>query len=355
MLNFEYHIKSLLYTHKCVIIPGFGGFITRESPASLHNETGILKPFTRTIFFNGNLTENDGLLADALSKSLQTTYDNALQMIERKTSEMQLELQNTKKLALGELGTFYLNSEGKIWFNANLKLNFCLTTYGLDPIVAQKVSTISNKQSLDFPHAKHLINFTGEKPLQSFTKRRYIGLKIAASVLIFLTLGALSYQFKDKFYGNGGMYEGGMPFSTAPIVIDNIEHEKTTVLEPEQTETTLETTPNIPIETNATNVVSPDIENIVAEHPTSIYPSIESGVSYHVVLASFLIESNAEQFITDKEASGINTFKLMTPGSRLIKVSCGDFATMDEAKTHLNTLPQETAAKAWIIELKNIQ
>ena len=59
MLNLSRHIESLLLDHNCVIIPGFGGFITQYTSARYIKEEGIFLPPYRNIIFNKELVLND--------------------------------------------------------------------------------------------------------------------------------------------------------------------------------------------------------------------------------------------------------------------------------------------------------
>ena len=60
--NVSQYISDLLYTHDCVIVPNFGGFVGNRKSAELNKKTGSLSPPSKQILFNRKLTTNDGLL-----------------------------------------------------------------------------------------------------------------------------------------------------------------------------------------------------------------------------------------------------------------------------------------------------
>ena len=64
----EFYLSELLYLHDCVIIPGFGGFVGNKKSAYIHPVSGIIYPPSKTLLFNKNLTQNDGLLATHIAK-----------------------------------------------------------------------------------------------------------------------------------------------------------------------------------------------------------------------------------------------------------------------------------------------
>ena len=59
-------IEHLLLNHECVVLPGLGGFIVRDSPCNFTADKSMIKPAFRNLFFNPHLTQNDGLLCHAL-------------------------------------------------------------------------------------------------------------------------------------------------------------------------------------------------------------------------------------------------------------------------------------------------
>ena len=61
-MNLINHISELLYDHNCVIIPGFGGFITNYKSADFDHQNNVVLPARKVVAFNQSLVENDGLL-----------------------------------------------------------------------------------------------------------------------------------------------------------------------------------------------------------------------------------------------------------------------------------------------------
>ena len=75
--SIEKYISDLLYDNDCVIIMGFGGFVCNQKYAKLDEETGILSPPNKTILFNSQLKENDGLLINHISKHEKISQEDA--------------------------------------------------------------------------------------------------------------------------------------------------------------------------------------------------------------------------------------------------------------------------------------
>ncbi|MCK5537667.1 MAG: hypothetical protein KAI79_12630, partial [Bacteroidales bacterium] len=58
------YIRDLLYRYECVIIPEFGGLLTKTISTKIDEETNTFYPPTKQLGFNSQLIENDGLLAN---------------------------------------------------------------------------------------------------------------------------------------------------------------------------------------------------------------------------------------------------------------------------------------------------
>ena len=73
-MNFEKHISDLLFRYQCVIVPGFGAFLTKETSAIIDVENNVFNAPTKLISFNANLKNNDGLLANRISDSEKISF-----------------------------------------------------------------------------------------------------------------------------------------------------------------------------------------------------------------------------------------------------------------------------------------
>ena len=82
-MKIETYISDLLYRHDCVIIPGLGGIITNYRSAQIHPVSHKLQPPSKSIRFNINLQEDDGLLANYVSSCEEISFASAQTKIER--------------------------------------------------------------------------------------------------------------------------------------------------------------------------------------------------------------------------------------------------------------------------------
>ena len=81
-MNVDRYIGELLYDYECVVVPGFGGFISNKKPAKVNRITQQFFPPYYQLFFNVHLTENDGLLINYLAKRERIPFKEARQAVE---------------------------------------------------------------------------------------------------------------------------------------------------------------------------------------------------------------------------------------------------------------------------------
>ena len=65
----EHHIAQLLYRYPCVTIPNFGAFLTETISAKIQESNQTFYAPKKVIFFNVNIKNNDGLLANHMVTS----------------------------------------------------------------------------------------------------------------------------------------------------------------------------------------------------------------------------------------------------------------------------------------------
>lgn len=151
------HISSLLYYHECVVVPGFGAFLTRSYPAVLNSSINMLRPPSTQVAFNGRISDNDGLLAKHVAQREGISYRQSLESIQISVSSWQRILRAGKKINLYGIGRLFLDEEGTLQFNPGHDINYNRYAYGLyifratamerDQKIKQSVNRAIEKQS----------------------------------------------------------------------------------------------------------------------------------------------------------------------------------------------------------------
>ncbi|AMM52190.1 hypothetical protein TH61_14735 [Rufibacter sp. DG15C] len=133
------HIKSLLYTYDCVIIPEFGGLIMHYASAKIHPVKHTFSPPSKRIAFNEQLKVNDGLLITTLAHQQQWPMAKAQQTVNEFVRDLKEQLQTKHQFELSEIGTFRYNAEHKLVFESLDQENFLEHSFGLPELVSKPI------------------------------------------------------------------------------------------------------------------------------------------------------------------------------------------------------------------------
>lgn len=131
MLDLGHYIVHLLLTHDCVIVPGFGGFVSNYQDATHDESTHTFAPPSKMIVFNSSLSHNDGLLINCVAEQLGIDYDEAEQQVRQNVDEAWLILERGDIFKLEGIGSFSYNDNSALSFEPHLTENLLTDSYGL--------------------------------------------------------------------------------------------------------------------------------------------------------------------------------------------------------------------------------
>ncbi len=134
MSTIEDLIGELLLKQSCVIIPSFGGFVSKKIPARIDYDSMKIFPPSKELLFNKQLINNDGLLINEYSSVNNISFDLASFEVKSKVKEWQEKLRKKQRIEIKKVGYLYLNSEEKICFEQDRFFNLLLESYGLESI-----------------------------------------------------------------------------------------------------------------------------------------------------------------------------------------------------------------------------
>ena len=177
-MSISKHINELLYNHNCVIVPGFGAFLTKNIAASRNSD--VFSPPKKTIAFNGMLKENDGLLANKISATDGISYKAALKKIKKDVKTLASSL-NVGEVEIDNIGTLRLNDEKKVQFQPNQNVNFDSKSYGLESFTRPPRKTSSP-----------------EEKVKKLSIPDY-AVRYAAIIILLIGISSISYNSFDEF------------------------------------------------------------------------------------------------------------------------------------------------------------
>jgi nucleoid DNA-binding protein len=168
------HIEKLLGHNEYVVIPGLGGFVLQQQPATIVDNK-IIAP-RKVISFNALMHHADGLLVIEIARTERISYRLAQELLQRETEIFKQQLQTNGSFTFGNFGTFHLTVEGNIAFVPNTQAAFIPSNFGLTDL---QLPDYSKKQI-------HLIP-TKQKSLTVKSVMRYAAIFALLLSMLFIT------------------------------------------------------------------------------------------------------------------------------------------------------------------------
>lgn len=311
----EKHISALLYRYQCVIVPGFGAFLTETSSARFNELTGTFSPPKKMISFNSQLKNNDGLLANHIALEKNLSYNEVLILIKENVSKWNETLENNTTLYLKNIGELVLNQDQKIIFEPIGSTNYLTSSFGLSSILVSNLERNTERKT-SFTEKETIVI-----PIQKAKKSRGY-LKYAAVVVLGLGL-----------WGSISTYQQNLAFDS-----EKSEIEKQVQLQVQnkiQQATFFIETPKIIDETP--KIIESKVTETVVEK------------KYHIVAGSFRTEAKAQILVDQLREKGyVNAKQLNKSKYGMRPVVYNSYETRELAQTELNTIHKTTNKEAWV-------
>lgn len=377
----EKHINSLLYDHDCVIIPDFGGLITRYVSAKINPVKHAFAPPSKKIAFNEKLVLNDGLLISTIAYHNNISSEEAQQLVASFVHQAKSHLQTDNRFDLNGVGVFRYSPEHKIEFEYVEGDNLLEASFGLPELVARPVRVEEPAVLRALIKERQQEHQFQRQPLRKRLKRAYnvaAGLALAGltgTALYFLSLQA-DYNisslnpialFNTSYAASNGATASRYATDYVPFTLDEkvdnysaiLPVQKVITAENEMELTTSSAVLTVAItETEATEeaALSGVNQEVIAEvsevvKPIELILTVEAktGRSY-IIIGGYSTSENAEVRREAVRKEGFQSKMLLpSPSGKLYRVSIADFATPDEAKAALNSYKKSFGETIWVL------
>jgi len=327
-MNPGIYLFELLFEYDCVIIPGFGGFIGNYVPARIQTAYHTFFPPYKSLLFNVNLKQNDGLLAFRISQKEKVTYADALLSVESEVSRWNKELNGGRTIEIDRVGKLYKDKEGIIHFNQDEEVNFLQESYGLSSFVSPVIKRREGNRTLE----KKIFQYTNAQDDNLYVIPK--ALKWAAILSLPIGIAAiLGISNFDKIKTLSVAYSGMLISNNSPAPVKD-NHSSTPpprTYKPERVE-----------------VKSPPPVNEVIKQESR--PSqAEETKSYAIIVGAFKFPENAEGLVSDLKAKGYDASIAGQTKTGLYRVSIHSFSDKDEAFRQLSLVRSNEFSSAWVL------
>ena len=356
MKKIDSHISDLLYKHDCVIVPDLGGFVANYSPAKIHPTQHSFIPPSKSIVFNINLKNNDGLLASHVAGKEKTTYPEANKIIGEYVSGCNTELRSGKKVNITKVGTLFLDVERNILFEPDKTVNYLIDSFGLSGFQSPAIKREGHIHRIEK-------EFKDRPPVPQERKKLNVKRYVTAALLAPLLFAAVWLPLKTDLLKNV-YYSSLNPFSKKDtitytfrtkqidaLVIDNKNNQDIT--KDTAAVTTINLTDNSEknILVKLKEIVKPKHKAKAETDKTQVaHTPIERNPTgkFHVVAGCFKIYANAQRYVKQLKAKGLNAAIIGKTESDLNIVSVGDYAKESEARTEIARV-KEITSEVWML------
>lgn len=304
----EKYISALLYRYQCVIVPGFGAFLTEVQSASFNQASQTFFPPKKSISFNAQLLHNDGLLANHIALEEGISYAKSVIVISQCVSEWKRQLAHDQTVYIKPIGSLQLNATAQLIFEPQLSTNYLTSSFGLSTVSAP---AIGRAEILETP--------SEQKPIITLASRRvrkYNFLKYAAVFVVAGSIGGTIYkQEHDAFIAQETL-------EVEKAVQEKVDHQI-------QQATFF-------IEKPLTPVVLTVKEAVVIK-------------PYHIVASAFKSEENAAKAAAELAKKGFDSSFLEKNKYGLHPVLYGSYANLAEAQQAMRAIHKKHNKEAWLL------
>jgi cell division septation protein DedD len=331
-------IINLLFDHNCVILPGFGGFITNRLHSRINEMQHRVEPPRKVVAFNKNLVQNDGLLAEHISRIYFMSYNDAMDRIAHFVSELEHELNLKKHAVIKSVGDFYLNSEGSLVFIPEADVNFAKDTFGLFPIPIRKITReITEERN----------NEERNKTIKAERGRRKLNRKLVyGTVLVALPLVLGFFTQQSGLLQNAGFNINAIFPREQRNAVRTADQPPTQIPAPPVIEQTLPVIGNPVSRPDTVQATTPQPEKAPE---VAVQTTQDQSWHYHIIGGSFAYPENADKFLAELKSKGYHAYIAGKSATGLVMVSFAGYTSEQEALTNLVSIRSRENAEAWLL------
>ena len=371
VIELQRHIEILLLANDCVIVPDFGGFITHNVSARYDASDKTFIPPFRTLGFNPQLRLNDSVLVQSYIEAYDISYPEALRRIEQEVAELKHCLEEEGHYTLEDIGELTVNQEGNYEFTPCESGILSPELYGLgsfsfkrlkdsvaeeiempQTVALEQAETVAIEEQHEEPQLLDFTNSVDDDNADSAISIKLSWIRnavaVAAAVVAFFfiatpvtnsdlgtaTMTQLQHSILYKLIPQDTTLPSMEPVVTEPVAEEKVVEENV-IEEPVVATTSVQET-----------------ENVKTEEKTEEKAETKPSVTYCIVVASQVKQSNAELYVEKLKKNGYPDAYVYT-SNHVVRVISGEFTSENEAYRVLNKMNmQEEFYDAWVYKKK---
>jgi len=332
------YLKALLFEHDCVVIPGFGGFVTHYVSAEINPVTNKFVPPNKKVAFNEQLRLSDGLLVSYIARVENISVDKALTAVRSFVEAILEGLKANNQYVLKDIGKFIYNPDRKLEFEPENKVNYAEGSFGLTEFFFKPLQDMSTTNPGNKPPVKPTANPKAKAEEAEKEPRKVpVVLFILIPVVLLLGMGGFFYANKDN-----SAYSSFNPFAS---------------LGGHPTDATEVSDSTLALGGDSTAIASADSaaadSAAVAEAPApeaapAPVVKAETQGRFYIIVGSFTEENNAVKLKDKLSKKGLTPTIINPTNGGNYRVSVEDFDSEQKAIAKLNKLKGKLGSTIWL-------
>lgn len=304
----EHHIAQLLYRYPCVTIPNFGAFLTETISANIQESNQTFYAPKKVIFFNVNIKNNDGLLANHMVTSDKILYSDALIAIDKQVNQWKELLHNNEVLLFKNIGSISRNNDGNLFFEPSENVNFLTDSFGLSSYVSPVIKREVKKEFQIEP--------VNHEPELVYETRNYVNSYLKYAAILLVSVGGAAFAYAS--------YVNNEELKETRLVQNEVQAAVTTKIQ------------------EATFFIENPLVPTVKTSNISTFP-------FHIMAGAFRNENNANLELENLISKGFKARILPKNNQDLFPVVYGSFVTYTEAQHQLTDIQNSINTEAWLL------
>ena len=344
-------IKEQLFFNDYLVLPNFGGFVLKSKAAHFSASGGLLIPPSKTVSFNAQLKQNDGIFAIWLQNALKCDAIQAVNHLKEFSEYCSGILTAKRRLSLEGIGFFYLDFENNICFEPQQDSNFLTNSFGLGPVSIKELESEIPEPKKETVFVDRTLHSTETIIQPVRTKRNYNKMvtPLLLAILFVSLLGLLVNNSSMKGELRSSLFDGNSKGTYTPLtykdlnIINSFAKNQVYVADVNGIATlALEESKKLSVK-----AVSTIFNSSPAKHSESKHIANSNSGNFEIVLGCFTVLENAERMVNKLSSQRINAAVTGKNNKGMYVVSNGNYSSKDEA-IHKLIEVKEIFPHAWI-------
>jgi hypothetical protein len=345
MIPFEEVICQLILRHNCVVVPHFGGFVSKTISAQIDFEKGIIQAPYKQLLFNRNLINDDGLVLAEYARLNGLYYQEGVSQLVQFTSELNTDLSHGKQVSIPKLGIFSKDADGVVRFEQDRHFNLLLSSYGLTNVTFVPNQAFEETPIIELNPAVE--NLENDKNPSKFWKYAAAACLLPFAFYSFwipmktdvLHSGLISYKDFNPLRGNMEVRYAKLPLSS----FEKVQGDDSKIAEQLSS-----------VEPGKIGLYQYDESTVFAvqvpklESNASEYDQAPIQANFEYIVGCFSDDRNATNFVQKLKEIGFNAH--IIPGGKLIRVSAGSATNQSEIQA-IQSKVNSQGMEGWICKL----